>query len=344
MRQPAPQDHELDRPQPCAPLRQVSEAEQATYRRDGVVLLREIYPAQWLAWLQVQLELLLIKPASTESEGNDLSMRDGKIGNLNRGSRNDMSAIAKQVDSMKPDAAIAVEGGTTTGIAGRNIVETDAALRNPDLRYHHLYGPLPEIVAQLTDSSQLNFYSDSCFLKEPASKVKIPFHQDLPYFLVDGGEVAVCWLSIDPVNRANGAMGYVRGSHRWGITFKPSDFVTETGTFPEVDGVDLTGLATLPAITEQTHDLVYFETEPGDVIVHHWGVVHGSAGNTSRKTPRRAVSVRYACEGCRYYRRPSSPVPFRKTISLEDGDPLENSARFPIVWPKTKEQPWTSSR
>jgi ectoine hydroxylase-related dioxygenase (phytanoyl-CoA dioxygenase family) len=329
----------MDRPQPCAPLRAITEAERATYQRDGVVLLKNIYPPQWLAWLQVQLELLLIKPPNAELESTDLSLHDGAIGNLNQGSRNDMVAVAKHVSSLNPDAAIAVEGGTTSNISGRSIVETDAALRNPDLRYHHVHGPLPEIVAQLTDSRQLNFYSDSCFLKEPGSNVKTPFHQDLPYFLVDGGEVAVCWLSIDSVKRNNGAMGYVRGSHRWGMTFKPSDFVTEIGTFPEVDGVDLSGLATLPAISEQTHDLVYFDTEPGDVVVHHWGVVHGSGGNTSRRIPRRAVSVRYACEGCRYYPRPSSPVPFRKTICLRDGDPLEKSDRFPIVWPRTEEHP-----
>ena len=38
---------------------------------------------------------------------------------------------------------------------------------------------------------------------------------------------------------------------------------------------------------------------------------------------RRAASVRYAYGDSRFYRRPSSPEPFRDRVDLTDGDPLE---------------------
>ena len=234
------------------------------------------------------------------------------------------------------EAEFAVEGGAPDLVTGRSIVETDAAFWHAGLRSHHLRGPLPEIVAQLTQGSKINFYADQMFSKEPGSRMKTPFHQDKPYFLVEGGDIAVCWVSVDPVTAENGAMGYVRGSHRWGKTFKPADFVTENGTLPEIEGIDLSGLEDLPRITPQSHDVVYLDAEPGDVIVHHWATIHGSTGNVTQSRPRRAASVRYACEGCTYYRRPSSPEPWRDTLDLRDGDPLEKAERFPIVWPRSQ--------
>ncbi len=160
------------------------------------------------------------------------------------------------------------------------------------------------------------------------------FHQDEPYFLVEGGDVTVCWVPVDRVTATNGAMGYLRGSHRWNRLFEPSDFVTERGTFPERDGIDLTGLEVLPPVSADDDRLVYFDAQPGDVIVHHWATIHGSAGNTSTTAQRRAASVRYACDGCRFHRRPSSPEPFRFMVDLDEGDPLEKSDRFPVVWPR----------
>lgn len=70
---------------------------------------------------------------------------------------------------------------------------------------------------------------------------------------------------------------------------------------------------------------------PGDVIVHHWSTIHGAAGNVSATV---AASIRFALGDSTYYQRPSSPEPFRHSLNLRDGDPLENADRFPIVWPR----------
>ncbi len=164
--------------------------------------------------------------------------------------------------------------------------------------------------------------------------MRTPFHQDEPYFLVQG-EVAVAWVPVDVVGPSNGPMGYVKGSHRWGRVFKPSDFITDTGTFHEVDGIDHSALDLMPPISPDTHDVVYFDARPGDVIVHHWSTIHGAAGNVSATATRRAASIRYALGGSTYYQRPSSPEPFRHSLNLRDGEPLENADRFPIVWPRS---------
>ena len=73
-------------------------------------------------------------------------------------------------------------------------------------------------------------------------------------------------------------------------------------------------------------------SKPGDVIVHHWATLHGSAGNVSASRVRRAASVRYAGDDCTYYQSSTSLDPFRFSTGLVDGDALEKAERFPIVW------------
>lgn len=311
------------------PSRPVTDDERAAFERDGVVLLRGIYPDDWVRRLEVDLDDVFEHRPERGMDQRSVS------GASDTGIRVDMVALSRGLRAAVPDAVLAIDGDAEAELNGRSIVETDAAAWHDGLRHHHVDGPLPEIVAGLTGSAKVNFYADQLFLKEAGSRVRTPFHQDKPYFLVTGGDVAVCWVPVDRVGADNGPMGYVRGSHRWDKTFKPSDFVTTSGTFPERDGIDLSGLDTLAPIDPDDPALVYIEAEPGDVIVHHWATVHGSAGNVSAVATRRAASVRYALDGCTFHQRPSSPEPFRFTIDLAEGDPLEDHERFPVVWPRS---------
>lgn len=312
-----------------SPVREVTDAERDAYGRDGFVLLKGAYPQAWVEYLRGQLRDIFDHQPDRTTDQRSVT------GGRTEGIRVDMAALATGMRAALPDAKLAIEGGRDAPIVGRSIVETDAAHWHSGIRRHHLEGPLPEIVAGLTGAGKVVFYSDQLFLKEPGSRVRTPFHQDEPYFLVDG-EVAVCWVPVDPVTRQNGCMGYVRGSHRWGRLFKPSDFVTEDGTFPERDGIGHAGLEALPSIDAESEDVTYLEADPGDVIVHHWSTIHGAAGNVSGSAMRRAASVRYALGNSRYCRRASSPEPFRDTLDLCDGDPLEHAARFPVVWPRAR--------
>lgn len=314
-------------PADAAPLRAVTDAEREAFERDGVVHLPAIHPPEWVDYLRTQLVDIFDRQPERPMDQRSVS------GDRTEGIRVDMAALVDGMRTALPGTAVALEHGPEAEITGRSIVETDAAHWHHQIRAHHLSGSLPEIVAGLTGDDKVVFYSDQLFLKEPGSQVRTPFHQDEPYFLVDGA-VAVCWVPVDVVGFDNGPMGYVRGSHRWGRRFKPSDFVTDTGVFPERDGIAHGELEQMPPISPETHDVVYFEAEPGDVIVHHWSTVHGAAGNVSASAVRRAASVRYAHGDSRFFRRPSSPEPFRDRVDLADGDPLERAARFPIVWPR----------
>lgn len=307
--------------------RDVSEQEMLEYEQHGVVLLKGIYPAKWVKRLEAEIDDVFRSSAERTRALSESLL----TGASQKGSAADMVQSVKAAAAHTPQLAIE---GTVDEVTGASYVETDASNWHSGMRAHNLQSPLAKIIHQLTNSQRIVFYSDQLFFKGAGSRVKTPWHQDKPYFLIDGGDVAVAWVPVDVVDREVSAMGYVRGSHKWGKTFKPSDFQTETGTFPEIGGIDLSGLDDLDHARLRDEDIVYFDAEPGDVIVHHWATLHGSNGNTSTDRVRRAASVRFACDGCVYYPRPSSPEPFRHTIDIAPGTPLEASARFALVWPR----------
>jgi ectoine hydroxylase-related dioxygenase (phytanoyl-CoA dioxygenase family) len=306
--------------------RDVTEQEIADFHRDGVVMLRDIYPIEWVDRLRVAMDEAFARD-SVASNGAALV-----TGASTEGSRSDMVERARARLERDDGAVVALQDGKIP--TGRSIVETDACAWHDGLRQHHSEGPLPLIVSALTDSSKVILYSDQLFLKEAGSSVMTPWHQDKPYWLMEGEKVAVCWVPVDEVTIDSGAMGYVIGSHRWGRLFKPSDFVTATGTYPTAGGIYYDDLDDVPPIDAEpeTYEVRRFEAGPGDVIVHHWMTLHGSTGNISANRLRRAASIRYAGDDVTFLKRRSSPEPFRHTIELDDGDPLEAADRFAVVY------------
>lgn len=306
--------------------RTITAEEIETYERDGVVALRGVCPADWVDSLRASLDEVFERDGS----GTENALAEGTS---ERGSRGDVARAVRAMMEQGDVPGIAVENGQVP--KGRSIVETDACSWHEGLRRNHIEGPLPELVAQLTKSTRVNLYSDQLFLKEPGSSVRTPWHQDKPYWLLEGDKVAVCWVPVDKVTIESGAMGYVAGSHRWNKLYKPSDFVTMTGT-SMVPGLEYDGLEDLPPIDANPDDyeIRRYEAEPGDVIVHHWMTLHGSTGNVSADRLRRAASVRFAGDDVRFFNRPSAPEPFRKTVGLANGDDLDGAERFPRVWPR----------
>ena len=289
------------------PTRDIEDDEIETFRRDGVVALRGVLPLDWVDRLREAMQEVFDRET-------DVSREELVTGQSTRGARSDMvgQVLARMEANVDP-ALLAVEAGHTP--RGRSIVETDACSWHNGLRQLYVDGPLGAIAARLTDSSRVNLYSDQLFLKEPGSGVRTPWHQDQPYWLLQGTKVAVCWVPVDTVRLDSGAMGYLRGSHRWGVTYKPTDFISASGVM-RLPGLEVDDLADLPPIDADpdAYDIVRFEAEPGDVIVHDWMTVHGSAGNVSADLLRRANSVRLAGDDVTFFHRPSSPEPFRHTV------------------------------
>ena len=185
---------------------------------------------------------------------------------------------------------------------------------------------LPQIVTQLMDTSYTNFWEDTTFVKTPGTGQRTTFHQDWSYFQIDGEKCCIVWVALDPVSRENGAMEYIRGSHKWGKTYAPNVLIAQSidPTSPYEKTPDIEG-------NREDYDIVSFDVQPGDVIIHHVMTVHGSGGNTTADKSRRAISFRYCGDDIRYFDKPGAiEQPYIET-PLDNGDRL-TSEDYPLVW------------
>lgn len=188
---------------------------------------------------------------------------------------------------------------------------------------------LPALIAGLLGAQKLHFWEDTSFVKAPGTAQRTAFHQDLAYFQIDGDQCAIVWIPLDKVTRENGAMEYVRGSHKWGQTYAPNVFFAQTpfATSPYPRCPDIEG-------NREQFDIVSFDVEPGDVLVHHVRTLHGAGGNQSQSM-RRAISLRYCGDQVRYHDRQGGVAQTGLTQPLCDGEPL-GGLDYPMVWPR----PW----
>jgi len=206
-------------------------------------------------------------------------------------------ALEPAIDEMLVGSTVAdlsemsdqLAGAESVTAAGRGRFRSGVDHWLVDDRFAHFAcdGPLPEIVAGLLGSHTVHLYEDSLLVKEPGTVERTAFHTDLSYFQVDGDLICTTWVPFDPAGPENGAVTYVRGSHRWKREFRPNLFVTDD-PIPGTEG------ELIPDITgRHGGELIEVRSVPGDVVVHHARTVHGASANTSTATRRRALSVRY---------------------------------------------------
>ena len=200
-----------------------------------------------------------------------------------------------------------------------------------------LDGPLVDLAHQALPSARsLNFFYDQVFVKTPGAGTPTPWHQDSPFLPLQGSDLIRCWLPFDPVTADSGALRYLKGSHRWGVTYHPLGFKD----IPEITSAYVDSpFEDQPDFDAEydRHEWLIGEAEPGDILLHHPAVVHGSWGNTTKRF-RRAVTSFYTGDRITWY--PHSANMFKnKSLTghvqmpqLQAGGPIDCDL-FPRVWP-----------
>ncbi len=186
---------------------------------------------------------------------------------------------------------------------------------------------VPIIAAALLATPRLRFYHDHVLVKEGGTRQRTPWHQDQPYYNVDGRGVSA-WIPVDPVP-ADGCLELVAGTHL-GPWLMPRTFLLgEAKWFPEGS------LAELPDIESDraAFDIRSYELAPGDAIFFDFLTVHGAPGFPSGGR-RRVLSLRYLSDEARHApRRWRTSPPFDSLDrELADGAELDHPL-FPVVWP-----------
>ena len=189
--------------------------------------------------------------------------------------------------------------------------------------------PLPEIAADIFSSQKINLLYDQLFVKEPGTVNRTRWHNDQPYWAMRGWQVLSFWVALDSVDKDNGALEFIRGSHRWGRWFQPETFGKGPGIEKYERNSDYEPIPDIESVRER-YEIVSWDLSPGDVYVFHALTVHGSGGNHSSDLRRRGYAVRYTGDDVVYDSRPGTNKGLRSD-SHADGDALD-SRRYPVVW------------
>lgn len=195
------------------------------------------------------------------------------------------------------------------------------------LKRFAMEGPAAELSAAIMRSNRANFLFDGVFVKEPGVAKRSVWHQDQPYYCVEGRQIVVIWAPLDPVP-ADTCLQCVRGSHTWGTAFRPIRF-RDGGSFgrDESDGY----MAPPDVDTEHADKLLTWDLEPGDVIAFHGMTIHGAPGNLQKANRRRATNTTWVGDDTVYINRPGVMEPDFPDCGLKDGDTLD-CERFPRVF------------
>ncbi|CAN5874174.1 phytanoyl-CoA dioxygenase family protein [soil metagenome] len=186
---------------------------------------------------------------------------------------------------------------------------------------------LAELCGQLMGSPQVRLYHDHVLVKQPGAQQPTPWHQDQPFYNVEGRQNISAWIPVDPVSRET-TLQFVAGSHH-GTWYLPTTFLDQQAKwFP--DGA----LQPVPPIDDQRdhYQVLGWEMEPGDVVLFHMLTLHAAAGN-SRTIPRRALSLRMLGADATHAPRPwttSPPFPGLDD-ELPAGAPMDHEL-FPMLW------------
>ena len=119
--------------------------------------------------------------------------------------------------------------------------------------------PAAAIAGQLMGSRQVQVFHDHVLVKEPGTPKATPWHQDMPYYCVDGMQTASFWIPLDQVTEEN-TLRLVLGSHRWPKLLRPKkwaggeDFYANDAEFMD-----------LPEIENGSFALLEQPLEPGEI-------------------------------------------------------------------------------
>ena len=178
----------------------------------------------------------------------------------------------------------------------------------------------------LMGSSVVRLYHDHMLVKEPGTRQPTPWHQDQPYYNVEGWENVSMWMPVDPV-APESTLEFLAGSHRRGWLM-PRTFLTEQAQwFPEGT------LEELPDIEadRSSYEIRGWALEPGDVVFFHMLTAHHAYGVPGANR-RRAFSLRFLGDDATHAPRPWRTSP--QFDGLEDelpaGAPMDHPL-FPVL-------------
>jgi len=157
-------------------------------------------------------------------------------------------------------------------------------------------------------------WSTSVFLKDAHSSSFVSWHQDLTYWGLSTDHEVSVWIALSEVNKANGCMHFLPGSHHLG-QLQHEDISNSENLLTR-------GQKASFKINESA--TVKVELKPGQASLHHGYLLHGSGSNRTSQ-PRLGMVITYlATSVC----QTKSPVDY--AMLVKGTDEFQNFKDIPV--------------
>lgn len=186
----------------------------------------------------------------------------------------------------------------------------------PEIRPLTFHTAITAAAARLLGVSAIRLWHDQALYKEAGGR-GTDAHQDQAYWPMQETDTITAWIPFDGSTLANGAMGYIPGSHRFGVRKFVNIFFGE----PE----DLLGSSEARGVPP-----TFVEVPRGAVAFHHGLTFHVANPNRTDRT-RRVHTMIFFRDGS------TRSLPFAHPsvdrAGIEVGDAIASDLT-PIAWPR----------
>ena len=252
----------------------------------------------------------------------DSCQRDGVV--LVRGLlRDHVEALRRGVETNMAEPGEYAAENLKAGEGGRFFDDYCNWQRIPEFEAVIRTSPAAEAAADLMGSRTAQVFHDHVLVKEPGTSKPTPWHQDGPYYFVDGKQNVSFWSPLDPVRDAS--LRCVAGSHLWPKPVLPTRWLSEEDFYPDADAY-----MPVPDPDAEGMNILEWDMEPGDAVAFNYATLHGARGNESA-VRRRAFSLRLVGDDARYVERPGRTSPPFPGHGMKPGDRLREDW-FPVIF------------
>jgi len=198
--------------------------------------------------------------------------------------------------------------------------------------------PAAQICGQLMKTKAVHYFFDAVFVRSPGTKFETPWHQDEPYWSIEGYDACTLWMPLVPVKQKN-CLSFVPGSHLFKSVFNQKNFGELTGN-PK-DQVDFSKVADqeFPDINAdpERFAVVSWELQPGDCIAFNGRTMHGGSGKLDNDTNLKVFTTKWMGDDVRIKFRNYGMDPDFSSVMIKKG--LKSGDRpstdmYPLVWKK----------
>ena len=202
--------------------------------------------------------------------------------------------------------------------------------------------PAAQICGQLTGSATVNFFFDSVFVRSTGTQFETPWHQDEPYWSVEGYDACSLWMPLVPVKQKS-SLSFVPGSHRLKTVFKQYNFGDLNPVRKKnVDQVDFSDIAEqeFPDINAdpERFGVVSWDMQPGDCIAFNGRTMHGGSGKLDDGCELRVFTTKWVGDDVRIKFRDCGMDPDHRPDMIEKGlkpGDRPDTDLYPQIWKRS---------